>query len=101
MDSNGIILLRVFMALHFISLHVSRIATELYYCEWTWHYTLFPYLSALLQQNYVITVKHGITIYFLTRLVDCNEIILLRVVMALQFISLHVRWIATKLYHYG
>ena len=119
-DCHEIISLRVVMALEFISLHVSWIATtllrvdmafhcisfndrwiatKLYYYQYSWHYTLFPYLSALLQQKYIITVKHGNKIYFLTSQVDCNEIILLRVVMALHFISLHDSRIPTKLYY--
>ena len=69
------------MALHFISLHVRRIAKKLYYCEWTWHYNFFPYLSGGLLRNYVITSRHGITIYFLTGHVDCNEVVLLRLEM--------------------
>jgi hypothetical protein len=66
------------MASQFISLHVSWIATKLYYCGKSWHYIF----------------------YFLTCQTDCIEIILLRVVMALHFISLQVRWIATKLYYH-
>jgi len=68
MDCNGIILLRVDMALQFISLHVMWITTKLYFAS-----------------------SHGPTLYFLTCEVDCNEIELLRVDVALHFISLHIR----------
>ena len=57
-------------------------------------------MSDGLQRNYIITSNHDITPYFLTFQLDFNENILLRVNMALQFISLQVRWIATKLYYY-
>ena len=88
------------MALYFISLHVRRITTELYYYEYTGHYTLFPYISVGLQRNYIIAGIRGITLYFHICQTDCNEIILLGVVVVLYFISLHFRWIATKLYYY-
>ena len=71
-DCNEIILLRVFMALYFISLHVRRIATNLRYLEYSWHY---KFLKSCQE--------------------DFNEIVLSRVVMALAFISVHLRWIAT------
>ena len=84
------------MALYFISLHVRRITTELYYYEYTGHYTLFPYISVGLQRNYIIAGSRGIIVYFLTCQVDCNEIILLRVDMAVILIFLQVKWITWK-----
>jgi len=88
------------MALHFISINVRRIATNLCCYEYTWHYILFPYISVGLQRNYIIAGIRGITLYFHTCQTDCNEIILLGVVVVLYFISLHFWWIATKLYYY-
>ena len=55
-------------------------------------------MSDGLQRNYIITVKRGIRLYFLKRHLNYNEIIL-RVIMPLNFISLHIRWIAMKLYY--
>jgi hypothetical protein len=77
-NCNEFTLFRVFMALH-----------------------VFQIMSGGFQRNCIITSSHVISIYFLTSQVDCNEIISLRVVMALDFISFHLRWIATKLYYDG
>jgi len=88
------------MTLTFIFLHFRWIATELYYYEWTWNYTLFPFMSGGLQRSLIITCSHGIRLNFLICKVDCNEIKLLRVDMAFHCISLNDRWIATKLYYY-
>jgi hypothetical protein len=45
----------------------------------------FPYLSGGLQRNYIITSSRGITLYLLTSQVELNEILLLRIVMALDY----------------
>ena len=110
------------MALHFISLQVRWIAMKLYYYEQSWYYTLFPYMSGGFQRNYIITSGHGITLYFFTCQVDdngsillpvlvftthflayqgnCNESIILPIVLVLQCISIHFRLIIMNVFNY-